>query len=88
MLHASDYQTPGGHKDLPHPEDIPEPNVPPVGDPDKGGPGSRPGDSPDNDIKLPDSTDEDMAKDHPDPEDSRPGRRDDNILEDEQIYDD
>ena len=87
MLYASDYHTPGGNQDLPHPEDVPEPNVPPIGDPDKEGPGSRPGDLPDDDIKLPDDTDEDMAKDYPDAEDQRPGRQDENIVEDEEMYD-
>jgi len=84
----SDYQTPGNNRDIPNPEDVPEPNVPPIGDPDKEGPGSNPSDSPDADIKLPSSTDKDLTEEYPDPDDHRPGRSDDNILEDEEMYDD
>ena len=69
------------------PDTIPNPNVPPLDDPSKENPRTTPDDTPDPTLEMPGDTDKDLARDFPDAEDDRSGRRDPNILEKEEMED-
>lgn len=64
-----------------------DPNASPLSKLDKEGPGSRPGDASDTDIQRPGDTDKDLTQPFPDTDNRAPGRRDENITENEEMYD-